>query len=135
MKQSAFTMRQAARQIAVLTGLLLLICIGCRLAVRSTYMAYVQIPRGMGPIQPADIRFDDEVPGIISRGEPVIVGDYVRIPIRPEKPGTAYMDVRFGDREDSYGCCFDVGRFNTIYDHSTGGFTGDSIVLVAITAF
>ena len=135
MNHSAFTMRQAARQIAVMTGLLLLICIGCRLAVRSTYTAYVQIPRGMGALQPTDIHFDDEVPGIISRGEPQIVGNYVRVPIRPEKPGTAFMEVRFGEQQDGYGCCFDVGRFNTIYDHATGGFTGDSIVLVALTAF
>ena len=135
MEQRAFTMRQATRQIVVLLMLMLLICVACRLAVRSTYTAYVQIPPNMGPIQPTDIRFSEEVPGIIARGEPVIVGDFVRIPIRPEKPGTAFMDVHFGDREEAYGCCFDVGRFNTIYDHSTGGFTGDSIVLVAVTVF
>ena len=103
MEQRAFTMRQATRQIVVLLMLLLMICVACRLAVRSTYIAYVQIPRGVGALQPAEIHFNDEVPGIITRGEPRIVGDYVRIPIRPEKPGTAYMDVHFGDREFAYG--------------------------------
>ncbi len=127
-------MKKAALQIAALAGILLLICVGYRLTTRDAYMAYYPVPQGAARGE-AHVRVEAETPGVVNPGEPTQVGGYLRVPIHPQGPGQAFVDIGFDGVEDSVLGDFHVGRFNTVYDSRTGGFTGDSIVLVSLTVF
>ena len=90
-------MKRTVLQIAVLAGILLAVCVGCRLAMRNTYVARLPISAGMRGMRAEDI---DNASG----------GD------------VALLNLH-------------VSRLGTVYDYETGGFTGDSVALVAFAAF
>ena len=126
-------MKKATIQIAVLAVILLAVCIGCRLAMRNTYMA--SFPARTENLAPESIRFHAETPGIVEHGTPRIEDGWVRIPIRPGQPGETFVDLDDNHGNDIGMMRFHVGRFGTVYDWRTGGFTGDTVALVAFTAF
>ena len=126
-------MKKATIQIAVLAVLLLAVCAGCRLAMRNTYVASFPVhAEGMGP---EDVRFQPETPGIVEYGTPRIENGWIRVPIRPMRPGETFIELADGAGQEFGMLRLTVGRFGTVYDWSTGGFAGDSVVLVAFTAF
>ncbi|MBE5807501.1 MAG: YdcF family protein [Clostridiales bacterium] len=125
-------MKRAALRIALMAVLLLSICAACRMAIRSTYTAYIyapNIPHDQTPV------IEMEAQGIITHGAPERVGSYLRVPIHPERPGDAWVELKDEDGEAQGLYLFRVGRFGTVYDTVTGGFTGDYVVLAAFTAF
>ena len=126
-------MKKATIQIAVLAVLLLAVCFGCRLAMRNTYTA--TLPIGVGKLAPKDIRFEAETPGIVEHGEPRVGNGYVRVPIHPGKPGETFIELSDAAGNDIGMLRLRVGRFGTVYDWSTGGFTGDTVALAAFTLF
>ena len=128
-------MRKVALQIAAMAGILLAVCVGCRMAMRGTYVAKILVPYNVRDAAPEDIRITEETPGIVSHGAPVRRGDYMRVPIRPQKRGRTYVNVRFGRDDIEQIAGFRVGRFGTVYDYATGGFTGDYVVMIALTVF
>ena len=128
-------MKKTVREIALLAAILIIVCLACRLGMRNTYMAYLPIPGGMRDVSEADIQIDEDEPGIVSHGAPRRVNDsYIRIPFQPNRAGETWLQIRRGG--DDMGLLpLRVGRFGTIYDPSTGGFTGDTVVLWAVTLF
>ena len=126
-------MKRAAIQAAVLAIILLVICIVCRLGMRNTYMA--EIPMRARDMSPEGLRFSEETPNVIARGTPEARNGWIRVPISPARPGETFVDVDDSAGRDVTVMHFRVGRFGTVYDASTGGFTGDSVVLVTFTAF
>ncbi len=126
-------MKKATIQIAVLAAVLLALCFGCRLAMRNTYTA--TLPIGAVELAPEDIRFEVETPGVVEYGAPRVEKGYIRVPIRPGKPGETFVDLMDGAGNEFAMMNFHVGRFGTIYDRVTGGFTGDSVALAAFTLF
>lgn len=124
-------MKKAARQIALLAAALLVICVAWRLGMGNAYTAYFTFPHGAAL---EELRFHEGTPGILSHGDPERVGDRVRVSLRPNRAGSTDLSLRRGEAPVSMNV-FRVGRLGTIYDTSTGGFTGDTIVLVALTAF
>ena len=126
-------MKKATIQIVVLAAILLAVCVGCRLTMRNTYTASFPVRAGLPA--PTDIRFEAETPGIVEHGEPRVEGEWIRIPIRAGKPGETFVDLTDGAGNDIGMLQFQVGRFGTVYDGVTGGFTGDSVALVAFTLF
>ena len=126
-------MKKATIQIAALAAILLAICFGSRIAMRGTYVANcpVQTPG----IAPEDIRFTMETPGVIVCGTPMIEDGWVRVPIRPDRPGDTFIDLADGAGNEFAMLHLRVDRFGTVYDWSTGGFTGDTVALFAFTAF
>ena len=126
-------MKKATIQILVLAAVLILICVGCRMLMRNTYVA--SVPLYNRSVRDADIRLVEETPGVVGFGSPEVLEDRIRIPIRPLRKGRTFVDVD-GPDGSAYGMlALDVGRFGTVYDFSTGGFTGDWVVLTAITVF
>lgn len=124
-------MKRAAIEIAILALILLALCAALRVSMRSAYMAYIPAPRdGAGD----DIRLVAGTPDVVVSGESQRVGEYLRIPIRPKKPGRTAVYARVEGRIRYVGD-LRVGRFGTIYDGSTGGFTGDTVVMAAFTVF
>ncbi len=130
---SRMIMRAARIQAIALAVLLLAVCLGYRLATKNTYVA--SYPLHEAGLIPEDIRLHAETPGIVRHDAPRIERGYVRIPIRPEGPGDTFVDIRDSDGRNLGILRFQVGHFGTVYDGVTGGFTGDSMVLSAITVF
>ena len=126
-------MRKATIQIAVLAAILLVICVGCRLAMRGTYVA--SYPLNAREIAAEEIRLRPETPGVVEPGAPRVEGNWVRIPIRPGQRGETFVGLADAEGNEFGLLRFRVGRFGTVYDGATGGFTGDTAVLVAFTAF
>ena len=126
-------MKKATIQIALLAVLLLAVCAGSRLVMRNTYVA--QIPIHRDDIRPEELRVSPETPGVIEHGAPRLEDGWLRIPIQPERPGETFVDIEDGAGRDLAMLRFHVGRFGTVYDDATGGFTGDSIALAAFTVF
>lgn len=126
-------MKKVTLQIAALAVVLLVICVGCRLMMRNTYT--VSLPARTAGLEPEEIRFEAEVPGIVEHDAPRIEDGWIRIPIRPGRPGETFVELRDAGGRDLDTLRFNVGRFGTVYDWRTGGFTGDWLVLVAFTVF
>ena len=126
-------MKKVTLQIAALAVVLLAICVGCRLMMRDTYT--VSLPARAADLEPEEIRFDAEVPGIVKHGTPRIEDGWIHIPIHPGRPGETYVELRDDGGRDLETLRFNVGRFGTVYDWRTGGFTGDWLALVAFTVF
>ncbi len=126
-------MKKVTRQIAALALILIVICAGCRALMRDTYV--VSVPVYNMDIRGQDIRLLEETAGIIAYGELQVRDGHIRIPIRPIRQGSTYVDLQDADGNYIAVLALDVGRFGTVYDHVTGGFTGDWLALAAFTAF
>ncbi len=126
-------MKKAAIQIAVLAVILMAVCIGCRLAMDNTYTA--SFPVRARDIRPENIRFSPDAPGVIEYGTPEVRDGWIHIPIRPGRAGETFVDLDDDTGGDIGLLRFHVGRFGTVYDDMTGGFTGDTVALAAFTAF
>lgn len=126
-------MKQAAKQIAVCTLVLLLFCLICRLTVFRSYTVYTDFNPGQE--KPADVRMEVEDPDILSVREMEVRDSNIRISVNPEKEGTTWITFRNPEGEDVALHGLKVDRFHTVYDLSTGGFTGDMAVIIAVTVF
>ena len=128
-------MKKEALQIAALAVVLLLVCALCRLAMDGAYVAYFPVSASAGAPAPERIHFRAESPDVVAWGAPEVVNGYIRVRVHPQRPGETFVSVD----EDALGSLglrhFRVGRFHTVYDSSTGGFTGDSVALAAFTVF
>lgn len=127
-------MKRAARQIATLALILLMICVVSRLAMRNTYTAYIPVPNGAKDAAP-QVRLIPGTPGVIAQGEASRVDDYIRVRIQPRREGETWVNARDEENHFIGSYHFRVGRFGTIYEAKTGGFTGDTIALAASVAF
>ena len=127
-------MKNVVRQMALLAGVLLLACVVSRLATHNVYVDRIPVAQGAGDA----VRL---VPGggqqaeIVKPGEPTASRDGIQVTLRAGAPGEAWYAVR-----DPHGVTlstqhYRVGRFMTVYDYDTGGFTGDGVVMAALTAF
>ncbi len=126
-------MKKAAIQIAVLAIILVAVCVGCRLAMGNTYLAEIMV--NAGEVRPEDIRFSAETPGVVEQGTPEVRGGRICVPVYPRQPGRTFIDMSDGEGRDFGILDFRVGRLGTVYDATTGGFTGDSLALAAVTVF
>ena len=127
------TMKKAAIQIAVLAALLLAICVGSRLVMHNTYTASLQVY--VDGLKPENIRISVETPDVVEPGEPEIRDGLLYVPIHSRHPGETYIDINDRSGNDIGVMYFRVGRFGTVYDGNSGGFTGDSVALAAFTVF
>ena len=128
-------MKKVARQIAALFVLLLLFCLVGRLATGNAYTVYMPIPSARQGEGSTDYRLVVEAPEVLAPGSPDVHRQYVKVPIRPRQHGETLLSLTRGEDDLVQGSFLRVGRFLTVYDFSTGGFTGDSYVLVAFTVF
>lgn len=128
-------MKRAAIQIAVLAVVLLAICAACRLAVRNTYTAYIPVAPGVGEADAARLSVEEETPGVVDFGAPERHDGYLRMKIRPEHPGETFLNINSDRGENLAVLRFKVSPLGTVYDESTGGYTGDTVTLAASTVF
>lgn len=152
-------MKKAGRQITVLAMILLSVCIFWRLFHRNTMTLRIPTPSlsgqeagagdrpESGPEEGVDGRNipdvqivpgedeDDTFPDDIARfGEPVYHDGFIEVPMQPQKSGDAWYEVHLGE-ENVYVISARISRLLTVYDKSTGSFTGERIVLCAVALF
>ena len=126
-------MKRIARQIAMLAGLLLLVCMLQRLATGNRYTAFVPISPGTANVQ--GIRVTADLPERLEPGEVRRVDDYARVQLRPHRRGATSMHIVSDSGATIALHDFRVSPLMTVYDPVTGGFTGDSTVMLTFTAF
>jgi len=131
-------MRKAIKQIAVCGLALMIICIFCRLTFAGTYTARMQIPQSQREAwQERDTALRPQMgePEIAHPGEVRIHDDHISIPIRGDHPGASDLQILDAEGKVIGSTYVWVSRGGTVVDLSTGGFTGDTIVLTANTLF
>lgn len=118
-------MKELIRQIAALAVVLLLICVGNRLASGNAYSTYV--PVDSVHIHPAD-------PELVRLEEAPAGRDQARVSVVPRRAGKTsifiYKEGTWLERHE-----LRVGPMLTVYDAATGGFTGDGVVMISVTVF
>ena len=127
-------MKKPLLQIGLLAAALLVVCVLSRMLMHDTFMVDVPLPAG-ARAGAGDFRIVEESNGVVTHGVPQLHGDYVRVPIHPERAGETYLNIYSGSGEPLGGRYLRVGRFHTVYDMSSGGFTGDWVVLSSCTLF
>ena len=129
-------MKQAAKQIAILAAALFLICILCRVLFFRTYTLVIPLNAHSTQMDPAkDLTLKLEDPDVIDVSPFERRDGYLMFPVSPRQPGRTWIDIKSGDGENLATAMVHVDPFMTVYDRSTGGFTGDSAVLAAVTLF
>ena len=127
-------MKRAVKQIAVCAAVLTLICVICRLTMRSTY--YAAIPLTAAQAERADkLTVVMADPGIAQEGKPELRGHYLRVPVRPVKAGNTMMTVKNAEGRTVNRRMLRVGRDRTVVDLNSGGFSGDLAVMISYTVF
>ena len=122
-------MRKAAKQIILCAAALLLFCVVCRAAFFDHLNIWIPLPDGEQEMP--RITFDG--PDVWRIGETEARGGYLRVPVYPKEAGEASL-LAGTDRQDQMRI-LRVDHFRTVYDMSTGNFTGDTAVLIAVTLF
>ena len=127
-------MKRAVRQIAVSALLLLVLCIVCRFIFCRTYIAYypLNLPSS---VSPEDFRIESEDPEVATAVITGVLDHSLEITVSPGKAGSTYLDL-YDMAGDFLGTVpAKVTRFHTVYDGSTGGFSGDTAAILAATLF
>ena len=127
-------MKQAVRQMAVITGILVAFCVACRLTMRHTYYAVIPVPPPLAD-RAGKLRVEVETPEVIAEGAPQVKDGYLRVPIRPGQKGDTVLKVLDPEGNVITEHSLKVSRDRTVYDLNTGGFTGDTAVMIAFTVF
>ena len=129
-------MSRAAKQIAVGAVLLLVLCVICRFFFIRTYNLYYPLYSSAAEkLASGEIRVEAETPGIVQIGVPVLDGNYLKLPLLPEQPGRTFLSI-LDNRGGEHGILsVSVTRFHTLLDHITGGFSGDTVAMLAATVF
>ena len=128
-------MRKAAKQIILCAMALALFCVVCRLVFFNQFSVYVPLSGSeveSGGLEELQLQVDH--PEVLRTGEAGLREGYAQIPILPQSRGVTELTV--GTEADAgREHTLRVGRFRTVYDRSTGNFTGDTAVLIAVTLF
>ncbi|MBR4539393.1 MAG: YdcF family protein [Clostridia bacterium] len=128
-------MKKAAWEIAACAAVLIIICLVCRFTFLNTYTAYIPLsgPRAES-LRPGGVKMASDAPQVLL-GEVEVHEGYLSIPVHPDHAGEAFLQFQNENGEELNSLLLRVDRFMTVYDPQTGGFTGDSAVLIAITVF
>ena len=128
-------MKNVVKQVVLLGMLLLLACIAGRLFLRNTYVDRIPVARAAGEGGTVRLISGGGVRDALSPGQPIAAGEDVRVALQATKPGETWFEVRGPGGERVSTQHYLVSRFLTVYDYDTGGFTGDYVVMLALTAF
>lgn len=127
-------MRKAIKQIGACAGILLLFCLACRLVFFRSYTVWIPIPAARGQV-PEEARIRAENPDVIQVDRTEARPGHLRVSVRPGKRGDAEIRVFGRNGEEQGSRLLRVGPLGTVYDLQTGGFTGDTAVMIAVTLF
>lgn len=129
-------MRKAIKQISVCALGLLVFCLFCRLTFFRTYTARIPLlpyTEAAGTAQAVSARI--EKPEIMHTGDIKVHQGHVRIPIHGDRAGETDLQIYDPQGKELAYTVFRVSPAGTVFDLQTGGFTGDTAVLIAVTLF
>ena len=133
-------MKRLAWQSGLLVVAAVLICVFCRLQ-NNTYTARIPLT---GPEAESDgsakLRMVPEEGGENNTGsiifeEPRPEDKYAEVRMKPGERGYVWAQMQNESGETLSYSRYHVSMFGTVYDYSTGGFTGDSVVMVVMAIF
>ncbi len=128
-------MKDVVKQVALLGLALLLGCALGRLALRNTYVDRIPVNRRYGAGGEMRLVSGGGQQDVVAPGTPQLSGNDVQVTLKATQPGEAWYEVRDAGGIKLSTQHYRVGRFLTVYDYDTGGFTGDALVMVALTVF
>ncbi len=130
-------MRQAVKQIVVCALALILFCVVSRVTVFRAYTAHIPIHQqpasGQRTAEPRPMLEMES--GVARLGKERWRDGFVSVPVYPEKAGWTDLVIYDQNGDEISLHPLRVGRLGTIFDLQTGGFTGDTAVLIAFTVF
>ena len=128
-------MKKAAWEIAVCAAVLIVFCVVCRFTLFSTYTAYIPLTApSEEALRRGGVSMAADEPDVL-HGEAEIHDGYLRLDVHPDHAGKTFLNFKDQNGETVEFLYLRVDRFMTVFDLVTGGFTGDSAVLIAITVF
>ena len=127
-------MKRAVRQVAVSALLLLVLCIVCRFVFYRTYTAYFPLYLS-SPASPEDFRIESEDPEVATGVIADVLDQSLKITVIPGNAGNTYLDIYNASGVYQGTVPARVTRFHTVYDSSDGGFSGDTVAILAATLF
>ena len=129
-------MKRAARQVALCAAALLLFCIACRLFLFRDFALIVPLQSPQeAEMRQGGLRIEADRPDAAALGEAEVRPGYLRVPIRPRDQGELVLTLLDSSGEPQSVSVLRIGPLGTVYDLSTGGFTGDSAVMIAVSLF
>lgn len=128
-------MKKFARQTCICAVICILICVIGRFIMGGTYYSYQMVPYINRESRSFTTEISGEGSGRAVFDEPQVEGEFMRIAVHPEEPGGVEITIKDEDGDPVGLGVYKVNRFGMVYDYSTGGFTGDGIVMGAITLF
>ena len=129
-------MRRAVKLMAVIAAVLLVFCVVCRLTMKNTFYAVIPLADvAKAAMQPGSFHIEVDDPEVVMDGKMQVKDGYIRIPIRPGRNGDTTLKVVDGQGRVAAKHSLKVTRDRTVYDLNTGGFTGDTAVMIAFTVF
>ncbi len=127
-------MRQAFRQIVLCALGLLIFCILCRLTVFRSFTAHIPLYGVQASaLSEKDLVLIQEEEGFLYTGELRVEKGFLYIPITPVHAGETWLEIRSTEGNYIAGTLLSVSPMMTVYDRSSGNYTGDSAVLLSIT--
>ncbi|MBR3742463.1 MAG: YdcF family protein [Clostridia bacterium] len=128
-------MKKAAWEIAVCAAVLIVFCLICRFTFLNTYTAYIPVTSARAEnLRPGGVKMASDAPHVL-HGEVEVHEGYLSMPVHPDHAGEVFLQFQTESGEELNALLLRVDRFMTVYDPQTGGFTGDSAVMIAITVF
>jgi len=138
-------MKRAIRQTALLAAALILFCALCRVLFYRGYTFSIPLTglEASAPRSAETMRLDFTGPELFRHGEIEIVPNPIpmstlslaRFHVSPREAGSTSIELKDADGKVIGSQVVRIGRLMTVYDPDTGGFTGDSSVLIAVTLF
>lgn len=128
-------MKKAAWEIVLCAGVLIVFCLICRFTFLNTYTVYIPVSgTSAEALRRGGVKMKSDAPYVL-HGEPEVGEGYLRFSVHPDQAGETFLEFQDENGENLNSLLLRVDRFMTVYDPQTGGFTGDSAVMIAITAF
>ena len=129
--------RKAWRQILICGLILLVISFTSRLIMRNTYFADIPLEAGVQrEYRGHDLWVEAEDASVLTGGEAQLRDGYVRVPVRPEgMHGSSFLFVKDREGNTVGQHLLQVEKGGAVRDLSSGGFSGDYVVMICYTLF
>ena len=129
-------MKKTACQLAAAALALLILCVICRFCFFRTYPMYYHLaPAKLAAAQARGFRIVSADPSVASAGPAEIRDGVLRIPVIPGQRGETTLELQDAEGRSLGFIPVRVTRFQTVYESVSGGFSGDSMAMVASTVF
>ncbi|MCR5453091.1 MAG: hypothetical protein K6F00_10720, partial [Lachnospiraceae bacterium] len=131
-------MRKVTIQILILLAALIVIAVSGRFAIGNTYKSVFSIYFG-GKYNIDEIKEKGKLTGgdeqIATVDKIEVFEDHICLYITPKKPGTVDYEYRIEGVNFSRSMGYSIDSFLTVFDISSGGYTGDWIYIGAVSLF